>query len=376
MSTTGPETPEAAGATLARRLGLRSATALVVGEVIGVGIFLTPAGMARSLGSPAWLLLAWVAMGASALAGALCLGALAARDPEVGGNYAFLRRAYGPRIGFLYGWLSLLVTDPGLTAALAAGLATYAGSIVHLSALGQKAVAVGAIAAAAAANVAGVGLGAGMLRTFSLLKLGLLAAIAFWGFGLGLGDWSNLLPLLGRRPGSDPLPMALAGGLVAAFFSFGGWWDLGKLAGEVRDPGRNLPRALVLGIAAVTAAYVLISAVFLYLVPLSRVATDEGFAAQVGEALFGRAGAGSSRRRSSRRSSAAWPRSSWRRRGSTMRWPATACSRNPWPRCIPGSAPRSGPRRCRRPWPRPWWPPGASSRSSRTSSSPPSPSWC
>src|SRR5262245_29386557 len=102
---------------LRRQLGPASATALVVGEVIGVGIFLTPAGMAKSLGSPLWLLLVWLAMGAIALAGALCFGALAARFPQAGGGYVYLREAYGPRIAFLFGWLSLLVTDPGITAA-------------------------------------------------------------------------------------------------------------------------------------------------------------------------------------------------------------------------------------------------------------------
>src|SRR5262245_53468025 len=110
------------GDALQRQLGLGSATARVVGEVIGVGIFLTPAGMAKALGSPFWLLVVWLGMGAVALAGALCFGALAARYPESGGGYAYLRHAYGPRPAFLYGWMSLLVMDPGLTAALAVGM--------------------------------------------------------------------------------------------------------------------------------------------------------------------------------------------------------------------------------------------------------------
>src|SRR5271155_5603845 len=104
---------------LTRQLGLTTATALIVGEVIGVGIFLTPAGMAKSLGSPFWLLAVWLTMGMAAVGGALCYGALAARYPEDGGSYVYLRKAYGPRTAFLYGWLSLLVTDPGLTAMLA-----------------------------------------------------------------------------------------------------------------------------------------------------------------------------------------------------------------------------------------------------------------
>jgi hypothetical protein len=117
-------------AELHRQLGLGSAAALVVGEVIGVGIFLTPAGMARVLGSPLGLLLVWLALGAVTLAGALCLGELTARHPEAGGLYVYLRQAYGPPAAFLFGWMALLVMDPGLTAALATGLAGSAGRTI------------------------------------------------------------------------------------------------------------------------------------------------------------------------------------------------------------------------------------------------------
>src|ERR687893_3007276 len=115
------------GSRLKRRLGLRTATAVVVGETIAVGIFLTPAGMAKSLGSPLWLLLVWLLTGAMALCGALCYGELAARFPEAGGGYVYLREAYGRPVAFLYGWMALLVMDPGITAALATGMASYTG---------------------------------------------------------------------------------------------------------------------------------------------------------------------------------------------------------------------------------------------------------
>jgi APA family basic amino acid/polyamine antiporter len=277
-------------AELRRQLGLSSATALVVGEVIGVGIFLTPAGMARSLGSPFWLLVVWLVMGVMALAGALCFGALAARYPEAGGGYVYLRQAYGPRMAFLYGWLALLVTDPGLTAALAAGMASYVSNLVELSPAGVKAVAIGTIFTIACANILGLRLAAGLLRGLTFVKVGLLALLAIWGFGRQLGDWSNFIPLIAQRSGSEPLPQALVGAAIAAFFSFGGWWDLSKVAGEVRDPATTMPRALVYGVSIVTIVYILTSAVFLYLVPLSLISTDRGFAAQAGEALFGPAG--------------------------------------------------------------------------------------
>ena len=262
----------------------------MVGEVIAVGIFLTPAGMAKQLGSPMWLLVVWLAMGAMALCGALCYGELAARYPEAGGGYVYLREAFGPAIAFLYGWMAFLVMDPGLTAALSVGLATYAGYIIQLTPWGTRLLAIATIVAIALINIRGVRLGAWFVRALMFLKLGLLAFVILWGIGFQLGDWSNFTPFVARHPNSPPLIGALAGGLIGAFFSFAGWWDLGKLAGEVKDPARTLPRALTLGVIVVTIVYILTSLVFVYLVPLEQVTSGETFAAQAGEVLFGRAG--------------------------------------------------------------------------------------
>jgi len=276
---------------LKRQLGIRTATALIVGEVIAVGIFLTPAGMAKSLGSPFWLLVVWLAMGGMALCGALCYGELAARFPEAGGGYVYLREAFGRPIAFLYGWMALLVMDPGLTAVLAVGLASYVGYIFKLSTTGLKAVAIGAIVLVALVNVRGVKLGGGLIRWLTISKLGLIAVVILGGFALGSGNWSNFQPLLAQRAGSQPLLGALAAGVVGAFFSFGGWWDLTKLAGEVRNPEKTLPRALVFGVSILTVVYILTSAAFMYLVPLEQVTTGETFIAQAGQVLFGQAGA-------------------------------------------------------------------------------------
>jgi APA family basic amino acid/polyamine antiporter len=261
-----------------------------VGEVIAVGIFLTPAGMAKDLASPMWLLIVWLAMGAMALCGALCYGELAARYPEAGGGYVYLREAYGPAVAFMYGWMAFLVMDPGLTAALAVGLATYAGYVLKLSPLGIKALAIATIIVVALINIRGVRLGAGFVRALTFLKLGLLAFVFLWGVGFQLGNWSNFTPFVARHANSGPLIGALAGGLIGAFFSFAGWWDLGKLAGEVKNPGRTLPRALTYGVIIVTIVYILTSFAFVYLVPLDRVTSSETFAAQAGEVLFGPAG--------------------------------------------------------------------------------------
>jgi APA family basic amino acid/polyamine antiporter len=275
---------------LKRQIGLGTATALIVGEVIAVGIFLTPAGMAKSLGSPAWLLIVWLLMGGMALCGALCYGELAARFPEAGGGYVYLREAFGKPIAFLYGWMALLVMDPGLTAALAVGLASYVGYIFKLSPAGLKTIAIGSIVFVALVNIRGVRFGGSLIRWLTILKLGLLAFVIIGGFGLRAGQWANFQPLMSQRPGSEPLLAALAGGIVGAFFSFGGWWDLNKLAGEVRDPQRTLPRALIYGVTILTTVYILTSAAFIYLVPLERVTSGETFAAEAGEVLFGRFG--------------------------------------------------------------------------------------
>ncbi len=275
---------------LPRHLGVAAVTALVIGEVVAIGIFLTPATMARTVGSPLWLLVVWLVMGAMALSGALCYGALAARFPEAGGGYVYLRETYGPLVAFLYGWKCLLVMDPGITAALAVGLAGYVGYAFGVSGAVLKAVAVGAILILAALSVVGIRFGAGVIQWLTALKLGALGLIAILALALGAGSWSHFVPFVAQRAGSDPLPGALAPALVGAFFAFGGWWEIAKLGGEAQDPARTLPRALALGVAAVTVVYILTSAVFLYLVPLERVTSGETFAAQAGEALFGPAG--------------------------------------------------------------------------------------
>jgi APA family basic amino acid/polyamine antiporter len=277
-------------AELKRQIGLRTAAALVVGEVIAVGIFLTPAGMAKQLGSPMWLLIVWLLMGAMALCGALCYGELAARYPEAGGGYVYLREAYGPGVAFMYGWMAFLVMDPGLTAALAVGLATYAGYMVDIGALGTKLLAIATIVVVALINIRGVRLGALFIRALMFLKLGLLAFVILWALLFQFGDWSNFTPFVARHPDSPALIGALAGGLIGAFFSFAGWWDLSKLAGEVKDPARSLPKALTIGVVVVTFVYIVTSLVFVYLVPLGQVTNSETFAAQAGEILFGRAG--------------------------------------------------------------------------------------
>jgi basic amino acid/polyamine antiporter, APA family len=275
---------------LRRELGLASATAAIVGEIIAVGIFLTPAGMAKALGSPFWLLMVWLVIGGMTLSGALCYGELAGRFPRAGGVYVFLRESYGPRLSFLYGWMSMLVLDPAISASFAAGMAGYFAYVVPLSPLAIKLTAVGMIWALCLLNIVSVRVTAWFLRWITWLKLALLAFLTIWALAFRLGSWSNFKPFIAQHPGSMPLMPALAVGMLGAFFSYGGWWDIGKVAGEVRDPSRILPRALIISVIAITLVYIVVSAVFLYLVPVEKVTSDQAFVAQAGEVLFGPTG--------------------------------------------------------------------------------------
>ena len=283
-------TTTTAPAGLRRELGLGSATAAVAGSAIAVGIFLTPAGMAKSLGSPFWLLVVWLAVGAMTLSGALCFGELAGRFPRDGGQYVYLHETFGARVAFLFGWMCLLVLDPGLTAALSVGMAEYGAYIFHWSPLTVKLAALIAVWALCVLNILSIRITAGFLRWITWLKLGTLGLITVWAIVFRLGAWSNFHPFVAQHAGSENLGPALAGAFVGAFFSFGGWWDVSKIAGEIRDPGRTLPRALLLGVAIVTVVYILVSAVFVYLIPLNAVTSGETFVAQAGEVMFGHSG--------------------------------------------------------------------------------------
>jgi APA family basic amino acid/polyamine antiporter len=186
--------------------------------------------------------------------------------------------------------MCLLVFDPGLTAAFASGFAAYAAYIFHWPPLIIKLAAIAAIWAICVLNIFSTRISASFLRWITWLKFAVLATLTVWALVFRLGSWSNFVPFVARRPGALPLAPALGAAVVGAFFSFGGWWDATKIAGEVRDPGRTFPRALVAGVLAVTSVYVIISAVFIYLVPIEKVASDGTFVAQAGEVLFGPAG--------------------------------------------------------------------------------------
>jgi len=272
---------------LKRQFGLLTAVTLIVGQVIAVGIFLTPAGMAKSVVSPFWLLVVWLVVGAMTVSGALCFGELAARYPEAGGIYVYLREGYGKGLAFLYGWTVLLVLDPGLTAIFGVGAAAYLGQIIPMSAPVQTVLAIAIIVSIGSIVIVGARLGANVLKALTVVKVSTLLFLISYGFGSGSGSLDNFTPFFAAPP---DMFGALAGGLVGAFFAFAGWWEVTRVAGEINDPQRNVPRALIAGVLILTVLYVLTSAVFMYLVPVKSITSDETFAAQAGEALFGAIG--------------------------------------------------------------------------------------
>jgi APA family basic amino acid/polyamine antiporter len=273
-----------------RQMGLAGTIAVVMGESIALGIFLTPAAMAKSLGSPMLLAAVWCGMGLIALCGALCYSELAVRFPQAGGEYVYLREGYGGRVAFLYGWMSAAVMDPGLAAALAMGATPYIFSMLGMSQQVRLWVPALILIALAANNYVGTRLSRRAMATANLLKIGVLLCLVAWAWISGHSTVANILPLVHRRAGSEPIFAAVAGATVAAFFSFGGWWEAGKIAGEVRNPRRNLPLAFTCGVLLVTAVYLLVSFAFLSVVPLDRIVSNTAFVAQFGEALFGSVG--------------------------------------------------------------------------------------
>jgi APA family basic amino acid/polyamine antiporter len=270
---------------LHRRFGVWAAIAMIVAEVMGVGIFLTPAGMVRTLANPAWVLGVWALMGLLSVAGALCYAELGTRFPEAGGGFVFLREAFGERTAFVYGWMSLLVMDPGLTAALAVGLAQYVLTLLGGPASLVPVVAIVSIILMSIVSILGVENSARVMRWTAAAKLGVVVVLV-----------AAVLVRSGAAPttasaAAAALPsfQVLGGALMGAFFAFGGWWDLGKMSEEIVDPKRTLPVALVGGIVVVTVVYAGLSVAFMRVLGGAAPATDDAFVVALGSALFGSA---------------------------------------------------------------------------------------
>lgn len=268
-----------------RRLGVFDATMLVIGGIIGAGIFLNPAVVAQRVASP-WLAIGvWVAGGAVALTGALCFAELGARKPEAGGGYVYLRDAWGPLTGFLYGWTELLVINSGGIAAVAVTFASYAVALVGLPTHWIAPLAVSAIALLSVVNYLGIRPGSVVQNVLTVGKLAALAALVVAGL-----IWAARPAAGGIGGGHDNLG-AFAAALVPVLFAYGGWQSTNFVAGELRNPVRDLPRALVLGVVAVVTTYVLANIAYVRVLGIGGLAHSTAPASDVMRVALGPAGA-------------------------------------------------------------------------------------
>jgi APA family basic amino acid/polyamine antiporter len=294
------------GAGLERRLGVFSATTLIVGSMIGSGIFIAPSIMAGLIGTPGIYLGLWLIGGVLTLLGALAYGELCAMMPKAGGQYVFLREAFGPLVGFLYGWTVFLVIQSGFNAAVAIAFSKFLGGVgLHLgendlifklgffSLSRAQLVAVAIIAILTWVNCIGVEAGAFVQNLFTVLKVGAIALLVLIGFFSGKGSFENFHPLVGADLGSAAMGMtflaAIGVAMSKALFAYDAWNTVTFAAEEIREPQRNLPRALILGSVVTTLVYTGACAVYLYILPLSKMASvvENRVAADVAGVLLG-----------------------------------------------------------------------------------------
>lgn len=296
-SAAGPS-PSAQGE-LTRGLGAYDAAAVVVSNVIGSGILILPAVVAAMVAHPTGMLVAWVVGGVLAFAGALAYAELAALRPRAGGEYVYLRAAFGPLMAFLTGWTSFVAGFSGAIAAGAVGLSGYLGRFfpvaadatpwmslalgpVSLSLSPQALVALTAIAALSLVHMLGLGPGRLVQNALAIVKVAALLGFVAAGLTLGNGSTANFTS-------AAPLPVSgIVLALIPVMFSYSGWNAAAYIAEEIRDPGRNVPKALALGTAAVVLVYVAMNVVYLYAMPVEALAaTDIRVVDAAAEALFG-----------------------------------------------------------------------------------------
>ncbi len=279
-----------------RELGLFDATMVVIGGIIGAGIFLSPGVVAQRLDSPLLVLAAWGAGGLIAMAGAFSYAELGAIFPKAGGQYVYLRDGLHPLMGFMYGWALLLVIETGAIAAVAIIFASYALRIAGAPDAAKVPLAIGAIVVLSVINYLGVKPGSRVLNVLVVLKVLALAILVGAGFVAAAhpGWWSDArVPAQGaslsRGLASGPI-VAFGAALVPILFSYGGWQSANYVGEEIVDSKRNLPRALILGTLAVVAIYVTVNVVYLRALGLQGLATSGAPAADAARLALGSSG--------------------------------------------------------------------------------------
>jgi APA family basic amino acid/polyamine antiporter len=294
--------PRASESQLVRGLGTWDGALLTVGSIVGTGIFLTTSDMAKRLPHPGLILLVWLVGGLLTLAGALTYGELGAMFPRAGGLYHYVREAYGPLWGFLYGWTAFLVIMSGGIAALGVAFGEYLGSFLPFFSTGHILLAVpvgawtwklsgGQIAAAlailflTAVNHLGLKEGAWVQNALTVLKIGSIVAFAALGLFVPAKVAPNLYGPAGTIPGG--LLAAFGVAMIAALWTYDGWYGLTCSAGELRDPGRSLPRGLILGTGAVILLYMLLNLVYVRALSIPDMAATPRIAETAAAVLFG-----------------------------------------------------------------------------------------
>jgi APA family basic amino acid/polyamine antiporter len=291
---------------LVRGLSLLDSILLLAGGIIGSSIFLTAKDIAAPLPHPVLFLLVWVMGALISMCAAFAFAEMGSMYPSSGGQYVYLREAFGDLIAFLYGWMLFTVANGGSIAALSVAGAVYLGSIfpsisqehVVLAVAGitvtrAHIVALLAIVVVTWINVVGLRKGAILQNVATWAKFAAMAAFVILGFAIGKGSWSNFLPAQSSSaPGllagmsSMQLLSALGVGLIAVFWAYDGWVYVTWVAGEVKDPQRNVPRAMVLGIIVVAVIYIAMNMTYMYAMPLNEIAQHETIAAAAATALF------------------------------------------------------------------------------------------
>ncbi len=278
--------------TLVRRLGLLSSIGIVIGITIGGGIFRTPASIATRVPDPMLMMAVWIIGGIIVLCGALAFAELSAAMPETGGMYVYLREGWGRPFGFLYGWAQLVLIRAAALGGISSVFGEYFMRVFGLDPVAHPAwadyLAAGAIIFAGATNIVGVHLGALFAGISTITKFGALALLVMAAFLLGGDAGASFGHLASNGAAVDAGVFGLA--LISVMWAYDGFADLTFASGEVKDPQRNLPRAIIIGTVMIIAIYLLANAAYLYVSPIEKVASSPLIAADTMGALFGQIG--------------------------------------------------------------------------------------
>ena len=272
-------------AELRRSLGLTHATAMVVGTIIGASIFVQPSEITKDVPSVTGILLVWIAAGVLTLFGALVCAELSSAYPETGGVYVFLKQAFSPAVGFLWGWAMFWSMHSGIIAAIATVFARYTAHFVPLDATGLRIVAVGVVLVLSAVNYLGVKHGGMVQNLFTAAKVLAIAAIVAAG-----AFWSGSAAAAATIAG-DATAQGFVLAIAAGLFAYGGWHMVTYTAGETKNASQTIPRALLIGTLIVTACYAGLNAIYLRVLPLDAVRASTRVAADAADVLFGGGGA-------------------------------------------------------------------------------------